>query len=101
RYKTFGELNKHVLKPTVAEINAIAPFNVSVLPVKQGKRVAAIKVGWWPKDSEALHEAGKELERSKVGRRARLAGTVEYVFAPMPSTNRLTRQGGSFLDLDE
>ncbi|MDA8120864.1 MAG: replication initiation protein [Gammaproteobacteria bacterium] len=101
RYKTFGELNKHVLKPAVAEINAIAPFNVSVLPVKQGKRVAAIKVGWWPKDSEALHEAGKELERSKVGRRARLAGTVEYVLAPMPSTNRLTRQGSSFLELDE
>lgn len=23
RYKTFGELNKHVLKPTVQEINAI------------------------------------------------------------------------------
>ena len=100
RYKTFGELNKHVLKPAVSEINAIAPFGISVLPVKEGKRVASIKVGWWPKDSEALQAATKELERSKVGRRARLAGTVEHVADPLPSTNRLARQGG-LLALDE
>src|SRR5918998_4915338 len=36
RYKMFGELNKHVLKPAVAEVDALAPFTVSVLPVKQG-----------------------------------------------------------------
>jgi hypothetical protein len=93
RYKTFGELNKHVLKPAVQEINAIAPFGISVLPVKQGKRVASIKVGWWQKDSEALRAASDELQRSKVGRRARLSGTVEHVADPMPSLNRVMRQG--------
>lgn len=91
RYKTFGELNKHVIKPTVAEVNAIAPFALSVLPIKQGKRVAQIKVGWWPKDADALQEAWKEMERSKVGRRARLAGTVEQVAAVAPSVNRAAR----------
>lgn len=91
RYKTFGELNKHVIKPTVTEVNAIAPFELSVLPVKQGKKVAKIKVGWRQKDSEALQEAWREVERSKVGRRARLAGTVEYVADPMPSVNRARR----------
>jgi hypothetical protein len=93
RYKTFGELNKHVLKPAVSEINAIAPFGLSVLPVKQGKRVASIKVGWWQKDSEALRAASDELQRSKVGRRARLSGTVEYVAGPVPSVARAMRQG--------
>lgn len=101
RYKAFGELNKHVLKPTIAEVNAIAPFGVSVLPVKQGKRVVSIKVGWWPKDSEALQAAHNELKRPKLGRRARLAGTAEYVADPVPSTNRLMRSGGGLLDLDE
>ena len=96
RYKTFGELNKHILKPAVQEVNAIAPFDLSVLPVKQGKRVARIKVGWWLKDSEALQGANAELRRSKVGRRARLAGTVEQVAKPMPSANRLARR--SLLD---
>lgn len=100
RYKTFGELNKHVLKPAVQEINAIAPFGVSVLPVKQGKRVAQIKVGWWAKDREALQAANDELQRSKIGRRARLAGTVEYVAEAIPSINRLMRSGGGLLDLD-
>jgi len=91
RYKTFGELNKHVLKPAVQEINAIAPFGLSVLPVKQGKRVAQIKVGWWQKDTDALQEARAEIERSKVGRRARLSGTVEYVAEAVPSMNRAAR----------
>lgn len=91
RYKTFGELNKHVIKPTVDEINAIAPFELSVLPIKQGKKVAQIKVGWRKKDSDALLEAQREMERSKIGRRARLAGTVEYVADPMPSLNRARR----------
>lgn len=91
RYKTFGELNKHVVKPAVQEINAIAPFGLSVLPVKHGKRVAQIKVGWWQKDGAALQEARAEMERSKVGRRARLGGTVEHVAEPIPSANRLAR----------
>jgi hypothetical protein len=91
RYKTFGELNKHVIKPTVDEVNAIAPFSLTVLPVKQGKRVASIKIGWQQKDSDALQEAWKEVQRSKVGRRARMAGKVEHVLDPMPSVNRAQR----------
>ncbi len=91
RYKTFGELNKHVIKPTAIEINAIAPFELSVLPIKQGKKVAQIKVGWRQKDSGGLQKARREMERSKVGRRARLTGTVEYVADPIPSVNRARR----------
>ncbi len=91
RYKTFGELNKHVIKPTVAEVNAIAPFELSLMPIKQGKRVASIKIGWRQKDSEALQEAWKEVQRSKVGRRARLSGTIEHVLDPVPSVNRSRR----------
>lgn len=40
QYKTFGEFNKHVLKPAVLEVNALAAFTIGVLPVKEGKRVA-------------------------------------------------------------
>ncbi len=95
RYKTFGEFNKHVLKPALAEVNALAPFGVSVVPVKQGKRVVQIRVGWWTKDNNALREAFDELRRSRIGRRARISGTVEYVSEPLPSTHRLTRTAGS------
>ena len=91
RYKTFGELNKHVLKPAIAEVNALAPFGVSVVPVKQGKKVVQIRVGWWTKDAAALREAFNELQRSRIGRRARISGAVEYVSDPLLSTARLIR----------
>ena len=89
RYRTFGELNKHVIKPAVAEVNGLAPFGLSVVPVKQGKRVVQIKVGWWAKDSSALGAAWNEMQRSKVGRRARIGGTDEHVAEPQLSISRL------------
>lgn len=91
RYKTFGELNKHVIKPAVEEVNALAGFGISILPVKQGKRVVQIKVGWWAKDNSQLGQAYDELQRSKVGRRARISGNVEYVSDPLPSLSRIAR----------
>jgi hypothetical protein len=91
RYKTFGELNKHVVKPAVDEVNALAPFGVSIVAVKQGKKVVQIRVGWWTKDGDALRDAWDETQRSKVGRRARISGSVEYVAAVQPSISRLLR----------
>jgi hypothetical protein len=92
RYKAFGELNKHVIKPAVAEVNALAPFGVAVTSVKQGKRVVQIRVGWWAKEADALRAAWSEMERTRVGRRARIAGAVETVQAPLPSVNRMVRE---------
>jgi plasmid replication initiation protein len=92
KYKTFGELNKHVLKPAVAEINALAPFNVNVLPVKKGKKVVEVRIGWWPKNDAEQKSAYQELNRSKVGRKARISGTVQHVSSPLPSADRLRRQ---------
>ncbi|HDZ73823.1 MAG TPA: RepB family plasmid replication initiator protein [Aurantimonas coralicida] len=91
RYKSFGEFNKHVLKPAIAEINVLAPFGVTVLPVKEGKKVVKINLGWWKKTEAGLREAYAEAQRPKVGRRARIRGTVEYVSAPLPSQERLRR----------
>lgn len=91
RYKTFGELNKHVIKPAVDEINALAAFSMNVLPVKQGKKVAEIRIGWWQKDASALRNAWEETQRTRVGRRARISGTVESVAAVLPSINRMMR----------
>ena len=92
QYKTFGELNKHVLKPVLTEVNALAPFTMSVLPTKQGKKVTGIRLSWWKKDNEALKEAWDELQRPKVGRKARLSESVEMVSDPVPTVNRLLRQ---------
>lgn len=57
KYSSFGDLNIHVLKPSVMEINALAPFNVSITPVKSGRRVCGVKIGWWRKSNQELKEA--------------------------------------------
>lgn len=92
KYPAFGDLNKHVIKPAVAEINALAPFGLSLLPIKQGKKVVSVRLAWYQKDAEALKDAYAEAQRPKAGRRARLAGTVDQVFEPSPSVERLARK---------
>jgi hypothetical protein len=92
KYAAFGALNKHVVKQTICEINALASFGVTVVPIKTGKKVTHIRVGWWQKEKEDLDAAWREVHRSKVGRRARIAGTATTVTNPYPSQNRLARK---------
>lgn len=93
KYSAFGALNKHVVKQTVLEINALASFSVTVVPIKTGKKVTHIRIGWWQKEKEELDAAWREVHRSKVGRKARIAGTATTVTDPYPSQNRLARKG--------
>jgi hypothetical protein len=45
----------------------------------QRRAVVGFRVSWWKKDIAGLQEAYKELKRPKVGRMARLRGTVEPI----------------------
>src|ERR1035437_3841091 len=92
KYKTFGELNKHVVKPAIAEVNALASFGIVVMPIKQGKKVKSVNIGWWNKATEELKESFQELQRTKLGRRARVAGLADQVLDPHPSIARYQRQ---------
>ena len=94
KYGAFGALNKHVLKPVLMEINALAPFNMSLSPVKEGKKVARLRVFWWNKNRNEMDAAFRELHQPKVGRRARISGQAEpiQVQDAVPSESRLLRQ---------
>jgi hypothetical protein len=92
RYPLFGALNKHVIKPAVSEVNALAPFNVMVFPVKSGKRVTGVRLSWFAKSNEEQAAAWNEVQRPKLGRKARITGTVEMVLDPSPSVNRRVRE---------
>lgn len=92
KYKTFGEFNKHVLKPAVAEVNALAPFGVAVLPIKKGKKVVTMRTGWWKKSEGELKDAYTELNRHKSGRKARISGNVGFVHDPVVSAGRGLRK---------
>ena len=91
KYPAFGALNKHVIKPSVGEINALAPFNITVLPTKSGKKVTRIRIGWWLKSRDELDAAWREVHQPKIGRRARISGQTDTVHAPLPGQSRLIR----------
>lgn len=71
-YPRFGELNKHVLRPAVEEINFLVPdFSIRLDVEKQGRKVAFVTLTWWCKSAEECHRARQELGRPKVGRKVR------------------------------
>ena len=78
---TFGNLNQYAIKPALLEVNALSDFLVSAQPMKSGRRVIGVMIGWSVKDIEGRKTAYTELQRSRIGRRSRMAGTVEAINA--------------------
>jgi len=76
---TFGNLNEKAIKPAVREINALATFDISVEPIKGGRKVTAVIISWWAKTADQMRAADRELRQPKVGRKARIEGTVETI----------------------
>ncbi|MFC7694094.1 hypothetical protein ACFQY5_35805 [Paeniroseomonas aquatica] len=84
---TYKNLNSWAISPAVEEINALSDFTVRVEPIRQGGQqrgmVTGFRVGWEMKEPEEWERVLAELMRSKVGRKARIKGTVERVAAPL------------------
>lgn len=76
---SFSSLNQKAVSPALLEINALCDFTAWVKPRKTGRRVSHVVVGWDRKDMSARAEAFRELQRPKVGRRARIQGDVDDV----------------------
>lgn len=76
---TFSNLKLRAITPAVDEINAISSFGCKIQPLKQGRKVTHIRVGWWRKDINALKDAYAELQRPKVGRKARISGEIDQI----------------------
>lgn len=76
---TFGDFKRRALEPAVKEVNALGDFGVQMKPTKTGRAVTGVRIFWHRKSEEELKAAYQELQRSKVGRQARIDGTVELV----------------------
>ena len=82
KLSTFSNLKLKAITPAVAEINAMASFGCVVDPIKTGRKVTAVRVGWWRKDIDELKAAYAEVQRTKVGRKARLGGQTDEIVEP-------------------
>jgi Initiator Rep protein, WH2 len=79
----FKSLNQRAIRPAAAEVNFLCDFGCAVEPVLAGRKVVKIKLSWWRKNTDELKAAYRELQAAKVGRTARLKGTVEQVTPPL------------------
>jgi hypothetical protein len=86
------------ITPSVQEVSALSDFDVSIDPVKgKSKQFTGVRLSWKRKDAPDLQKVERELSFSKVGRKARISGTVEQVEA-MPAS--LPRSGPPSLKSD-
>lgn len=73
-------LKNKAITPAVEEVSDLSEFVVSIEAVKGNTRgFTDVRLSWQRKDLPELQQVERELSNSKVGRKARLAGTVEQV----------------------
>jgi len=74
-----ANLFQSAIKPAVKEVTALSDYGVKIEPITEGRRVVKLRLNWWKKDINGLKKAFAELQRCKVGRKARINGTVEPI----------------------
>ena len=84
--KPLGTSNKRALIPALEEVNYWASFNLTLAYKKTGQRVTSIVLGWMFKDRSGRERVRAELEKSKIGRKARMKGIKETVVVLQPDT---------------
>lgn len=77
--KAFGNFKQRALTPALKEVNLWAPFRLSVAYKKTGQRVTEIALSWCWKDKQGRKAAQAELDKSKIGRKARTEGIKETI----------------------
>lgn len=98
RLSQFKHFNVRAIQPAVLEVKALSDFGCSVEPVTAGRKVVKVRLSWWKKNIDEIKAAFRELQSSKIGRRARLRGTVDRILSmdgdlPAPRTKSGTKSG--------
>ena len=83
----FADLNRRALAPAIDEINQLSRFTLSVRPIMDGRNIREVEVSWEEKSDAA--PVKQELDRPKVGRAARLNGTMEKPVLAFPATGSI------------
>jgi hypothetical protein len=81
KYRDWTDLRRKTLEPAKAELDHLSHFTMTSKEKRQGRKVTEIELSFWAKEHEEINAAADEVERPRVGRRARRTGTVERVTA--------------------
>jgi hypothetical protein len=80
-YEKGDNFRRNVIDPAVLEINGLSEMGCQIKLGRLHSRapISKVTVAWWRKDDDGQRSAIQELNRSKLGRKARLRGRVEAV----------------------
>jgi plasmid replication initiation protein len=84
-YRDWTDIRRRTLTAAKEELDFLAPFTMRWHEHRRGRAVVRIEIHFHPKDDAARADAEAELQRSRIGRKARRAGTVEEVKAISPA----------------
>jgi hypothetical protein len=78
-YDRGNNFDRFVIQPAKLEVNGLSDMGVDLTLVRRSKfaPIVSISVSWWKKEGDEFRAALRERNQSKVGRMARLKGTVE------------------------
>ena len=83
KVKRFADLKKDVIVPAIAEINSdVTRLHLTATYHKIGRTVAEVEIAW--EEEADLAKVKAELDRPKVGRKARQDGTAETPVTAFP-----------------
>ena len=82
---TFSNLKKWAIEPAISEINSdLTRLTLTATYHKIGRTVAEVEIAWEVKEDLAKVKA--EIDRPKIGRKARLNGQIETAALAFPAT---------------
>jgi len=89
KIERFANLNRDVILPAIAEINQTSRLTLTATPHKIGRTVASVTISWAEKPLEQKQDTRRELDRPKVGRKARREGATEAPALAFPKSGSL------------
>ena len=73
-------LKNKAITPAVTEVSALSDYQVTIEPIKgAGRSFSGVRLRWQLKEANELQDLVRELNNTKLGRKARLSGTVENI----------------------
>jgi plasmid replication initiation protein len=78
-YRDWTDVRRRTLSFAQAELDHLAPFNITWRELRRGRMVERIEITFTAKDSFGRVEAEEELRRSRVGRRVRRDDVADRV----------------------
>jgi hypothetical protein len=85
------------IRPAVREVSDLSDFTVTVEPIKgKGKQFIGVRLSWERKGLPELRGVERELNNTRIGRKARLAGIVDRVEFGAASARLPVLRGDTF-----